>query len=224
MSTRRTASSSARTGRSPPASATSRTARSRTRPASRADQGVPRHLGARHPLLPVVPAGPATVARELLTEIGIVLRADRRRERAPRPVRDGRGVRQRELRPSDHVSKTSGSHDGEFLPALNDYHPLVCRRTSSTIEVSTALDQTRESSRDGYDSALDVAIRSSPTARRRRLTHAGWRIRCTAADVFSLTATSRTARVGDYVFPCRVRGQTYQPCAQDELEDKRRRA
>ena len=51
----------------------------------RADQGLPRHLGARHPLLPGVPAGPAARGARAADRVRIVLRPDRRRERAPRP-------------------------------------------------------------------------------------------------------------------------------------------
>ena len=42
----------------------------RRRPRSRADQGLPRHVGARHPLLPLYLRDRLLVARELLTESG----------------------------------------------------------------------------------------------------------------------------------------------------------
>ena len=55
------------------------------------------------------------VARELLTESGQHLRADRRRERAPGAVRDGRGVRERELRVANYVQEDDGADIGRLL-------------------------------------------------------------------------------------------------------------
>ena len=71
----------------------------------RADQGLPRHMGARDPLVPHVPAGPAGGREGSADRERVGLRADRRRERSPRSVADGRGIRQRELRQPDRRSR-----------------------------------------------------------------------------------------------------------------------
>jgi hypothetical protein len=67
----------------------------------RADQGVPRHVGVGDPLLPVLPARPAHRRPRPPHGDRLLLRPDRRRERPPRPVPHGRGLRPRELRQPD---------------------------------------------------------------------------------------------------------------------------
>ena len=83
------------------------------RPRGRADQGLPRHVGAGHPLVPDLPARPAPRRARPADRVRIVLRPDRRRERPPRSQPDGRGVWQRELRQPDHL------HDDDRCGALD---------------------------------------------------------------------------------------------------------
>ena len=73
------------------------------------------------------------------------LRADRRRERAPRALRDGRGVRERELREPDRLPEDRRAvAGGTCLPASCDYL-LWYAKDMESIEVPPAL--LREASR-----------------------------------------------------------------------------
>ena len=60
-------------------------------------------------------------ARELLTESRIMLRPDRRRERASRSIADGRGLRQRQLRQPDHLRRRPARTTSTFLARCIDY-------------------------------------------------------------------------------------------------------
>ena len=77
----------------------------------------------------------------------IGVRPDRRRERAPCAVADGRGVRQRELRQPDHRSRrraVQAASPAERTPLpIHDYRPLVRSRHRAT-EVPPAVSCRKE--------------------------------------------------------------------------------
>ena len=103
--------------------------------AAGADQGVPRHLGARHPLVPDVPARPADRCPRAADRERQRLRADRRRERASRAVRDGRGVRERELLSARSLSRRRRrSLTGRTALPCSRLPPLVREERSSSVK------------------------------------------------------------------------------------------
>jgi hypothetical protein len=69
----------------------------RPHPRAGADQSLPRHLDARHPLLPDLPARPPAFVPGTPQRERLHLRADQRREPAPGALPAGRGVRKGEL-------------------------------------------------------------------------------------------------------------------------------
>jgi hypothetical protein len=85
-------------------------------PRARAGQSLPRHLARRHPLLPDLSARPPDRRTRPPRRQRLDLRADRRRECAPRAGADGRGVRRRQFHRVDLFCKNWGANfEAHFL-------------------------------------------------------------------------------------------------------------
>ena len=118
----------------------------------------------------VVPARPADRRARSADRVGIVLRADRRRERSSRPRADGRGVRCRELRqrrsPSRRPRRWQSPAD-DVLAAVDDYIVWYAKdRRAREVPAALSSARTRRRRRRQY-------TRSSCRTARRRRAHAG---------------------------------------------------
>ena len=128
----------------------------------RADQGVPRHLGVRHPLLPDLPSRPADCRKGPPHRKRLDLRPDRRRKRSSCPLLDGRSLRQRKLRLPDHIQKTGGA--GSFA---GQRKPLPRSPTSSSgTHATLSRSSTDSSSGKIYGRAYWSGISADCTGRR----------------------------------------------------------
>ena len=182
-------------------------------PRGRADQGVPRHVGARHPLVPHVPARPAG---------GRPGSADRESGRASSRSATrtsissgphGRGVRQRELRESRSRSRRRRrgqlERNERACRGLR-LHRLV-RDGHERSEVSAALFARRTLGRPG-ERHVHSATRGRDGARRRpRPLEKRGAHRCRSAASFAAT-TSRLSRASSKTrFPVEFDGRTFTP-------------
>ncbi len=126
-----------------------------------AGQGVPGYLAGRHSLVPELPAGSADGGARAADRERVRVRADRRRERAPGPGVDGRGVRGGELRATDCL-REDGKHGVKPPWTHRRLRPLVLAGWHG--EVPTALHG--EEARCVLQPGRDGKRRTEETSRR----------------------------------------------------------